>query len=126
MRQPDENHEHSTRMKRVASVIRLRPEKAEEYRALHAAVWPAVQERIRASNITNYSIFLRDGLLFAYYEYVGDDYDADMAAIRADETTQQWWKLTDPCQEPLPTAQEGEWWVEAEEIFRLDSGDEQA
>lgn len=126
MRQRDENHEHPTRMKRVASVIRLRPEKAEEYRALHAAVWPAVQERIRASNITNYSIFLRDGLLFAYYEYVGDDYDADMAAIRADEITQQWWKLTDPCQEPLPTAQEGEWWVEAEEIFRLDSGDEQA
>ncbi|WP_290863599.1 L-rhamnose mutarotase [Hamadaea sp.] len=104
----------------MASVIRLRPEKAEEYRTLHAAVWPAVQERIRASNITNYSIFLRDGLLFAYFEYVGDDYEADMAAIRADEITQQWWKLTDPCQEPLPTADPGEWWVEAEEVFRLD------
>ena len=120
MQQGYEHHDHPTRMKRVASVIRLRPEKAEEYRALHAAVWPAVQERIRASNITNYSIFLRDGLLFAYFEYVGDDYDADMAAIRADEITQQWWKLTDPCQEPLLSAGPGEWWVEAEEIFRLD------
>jgi L-rhamnose mutarotase len=115
-----ERRDHPAGMKRVASVIRLRPEKAEEYRALHAAVWPAVQERIRASNITNYSIFLRDGLLFAYFEYVGDDYDADMAAIRADEISQQWWKLTDPCQEPLPSAGPGERWVEAEEIFRLD------
>lgn len=109
-------------MKRVASVIGLRPEKAQEYLALHAAVWPEVQRRIRDSNITNYSIFLCDGLLFAYYEYVGDDYEADMAAIAADEVTQQWWKLTDPCQQPLPTAKPGQWWVEAEEVFRLAEG----
>ena len=120
MSREHERPDHANPTKRVASMIRLRPEKAKEYRALHAAVWPAVQERIRASNITNYSIFLRDGLLFAYFEYVGDDYEADMAAIRADKITQQWWRLTDPCQEPLPTADPGEWWVEAEEIFRLD------
>jgi L-rhamnose mutarotase len=109
-------------MKRIASMIGLRPEKAQEYLALHAAVWPEVQQRLRDSNITNYSIFLRDGLLFAYYEYVGEDYPADMAAIAADETTQRWWRLTDPCQQPLPTAESGQRWVEAVEVFRLEEG----
>jgi L-rhamnose mutarotase len=106
-------------MKRVASMIQLRPEKAQEYLELHADVWPSVEQRLRDSHITNYSIFLRDGMLFSYYEYVGDDYDADMAALSADESTRAWWKLTDPCQQPLPTAGPGERWVEATEVYRL-------
>jgi len=107
-------------MRRVATIIGLRPEKTQEYLELHAAVWPQVQQRLRDSNITNYSIFLRDGLLFSYYEYVGEDYEADMAAIAADETTQRWWTRTEPCQQPMPTAGPDEWWVEAEEVFRLE------
>lgn len=106
-------------MKRVASIIQLRPEKAQEYLELHADVWPSVEQRLRDSNITNYSIFLRDGVLFSYYEYVGDDFDADMAAVSADESTRAWWQLTDPCQQPLPTAGPGERWVEATEVYRL-------
>ena len=107
-------------MRRVASVIRLRPEKEAEYRALHADAWPGVLETLRAANITNYSIFLRDGMLFSYLEYAGDDYGADTARIAADETTRQWWKLTDPCQQPLDTAADGEWWAPAEELFHAD------
>ena len=107
-------------MKRVATVIRLRPEKEQEYRRLHADVWPGVLDRLTRSNIHNYSIFLRDGVLFGYYEYVGDDYDADMAAVRADPESQRWWTLTDPCQEPVPTAAADEWWAPAEELFHLD------
>jgi L-rhamnose mutarotase len=66
-------------VRRVASVIRLRPEKEAEYRGLHAHAWPGVLGTLRAAHVTNYSIFLRDGLLFSYLEYTGDDYDADMA-----------------------------------------------
>ena len=40
--------------------------------------------------------------LFAYFEYVGDDFAADMAKMAADPMTQDWWKFTDPLQEPLP------------------------
>jgi len=105
---------------RLASVIRLRPEREEEYRALHAAVWPEVLDRLRRSNVHNYSIFLRDGLLFGYMEYRGDRLTEDMAAIGQDEATQRWWKLTDPCQDPLPTRRPGEWWAPAEEVFHLD------
>lgn len=106
-------------MKRVARIVGLRPEKAEEYLELHRHVWPAVQRTLRDANVTNYSIFLRDGMLFSYFEYVGDDYEADMARIAADPETQRWWQHTDPCQQPLPTAKPGELWVEAAEIFRL-------
>ena len=75
---------------------------------------------LRAANITNYSIFLRDGMLFAYYEYVGSDYAADMARIAADPESQRWWQLTEPCQQPLPTrAEPGQVWVEATEVYRL-------
>lgn len=107
-------------MRRVSSVIRLRPEKETEYVALHAAVWPGVLEQLRQCNIRNYSIFLREGWLFSYFEYVGDDYEADMAAMAAHPETQKWWKVTDPCQERLETAAPGEQWSPMEEVFHLD------
>jgi len=107
-------------MQRHAAVVRLRPDRESEYRALHAAVWPDVQSALRRAHISNYSIFLRDGLLFSYLEYGGKDYAADMATIGADETTRRWWELTDPCQQPLDTALAGQWWAPAEELFHLD------
>ncbi|MFD3519943.1 L-rhamnose mutarotase [Streptomyces sp. NPDC058653] len=107
-------------MERHAAVVRLRPEKEAEYRALHAAAWPGVLDALKRANIGNYSIFLRDGVLFSYLEYTGDDYAADTAAIATDPTTQRWWALTDPCQQPLDTAADGELWAGAEEIFHLD------
>ncbi|WP_329542988.1 L-rhamnose mutarotase [Streptomyces sp. NBC_01220] len=106
--------------RRVASVIRLRPEQEEKYRELHRSVPQPVLDTLSRAHITSYSIFLRDHTLFAYYEYTGDDYDADMAAVAADPETQRWWTLTDPCQQPLGSAEPGERWVDAEEVFHLD------
>jgi L-rhamnose mutarotase len=103
--------------KRYAMVIRIRPERLEEYRRLHAEPWTAVLKTIHDCNIRNYSIYHKDGLLFSYFEYVGNDFGADMARMAADSATRQWWKLTDPCQEPLPTRKEGEWWATMEEMF---------
>jgi L-rhamnose mutarotase len=106
-------------MRRMGSCNRLRPEKAAEYKALHAAAWSGVLATITASNIRNYSVFLREpeNLLFAYFEYHGDDFAADARKIAADPVTQQWWALTDPCQEPFETRAEGDWWAGMEEIF---------
>ena len=106
--------------RRFASVIRLRPEREAEYRRLHAEPWEGVLAALRAGNVTNYSIFLRDGLLFSYLEYAGQDYEANMARIAAAEETRRWWQLTDPCQQPLDSAAAGEWWAPAEEVFHLD------
>jgi L-rhamnose mutarotase len=101
---------------RSGSLIRLLPEYEERYIILHKHAFPGVLARIRLSNIRNYSIFLRDGMLFSYMEYVGRDRRADMAAL-ADETTREWWKLTDPMQEPVPRRKEGEWWASMECLF---------
>jgi L-rhamnose mutarotase len=112
-------------MKRYASVIELRPEKAEEYKTLHAAVWPAVLEMIRACHLQNYSIYLRrlpDGrlFLFSYFEYTGRDFAGDMARMAADPKTQKWWAVCKPCQQPLPDRAPDEWWAAMEEVFHQD------
>ena len=107
-------------MQRYGSVIKLRPEKLAEYKELHEHVWPEVLQMIKVCNIRNYSIYYKDGFLFSYFEYLGTDFAADMKRMTADSRTQEWWKLTDPCQEPLDTRKPGEWWASMEEYFHVD------
>ncbi len=104
-------------MKRYGMVIKVRPEKFDEYMKVHAAVWPGVLEMIKKCNIRNYSIYHKDGYLFSYFEYMGEDFEADMAKMAGDATTQKWWEVCKPCQEPLATRREGEWWADTEEVF---------
>ena len=109
-------------MQRMGMVIGIAPEHVAEYKRLHAAVWPAVLARLAASNIRNYSIFLREpeNLLFGYWEYHGTDYEADMAAMAADPVTQEWWSVCMPMQQPLETRKDGEWWASVDEVFHTD------
>jgi L-rhamnose mutarotase len=109
-------------MQRMGQVIGLNAEKVAEYKRLHADVWPDVLAMISACNIRNYSIFLKEpeNLLFAYFEYHGTDFAADMARMAADKTTQEWWSVCMPCQAPLSTRAEGEWWAGMEEVFHYD------
>ena len=107
-------------MQRIGQIIGVKPEKLEEYKQYHAAVWPGILDMITQCNIRNYSIFHKDGLLFAYFEYVGDDYEADMAKMAADPLTQKWWDVMKPMQQPVANRAEGEWWANMEEVFHLD------
>ena len=107
-------------MKRYGQVIRLTPGVLNEYRRYHAAVRPEVLDTIRQCNIHNYSIYHKDGTLFAYFEYTGDNFEADMAKMAADPKTQEWWAIMKPMQDPLPTRAEGEWWASMEEVFHTD------
>ena len=107
-------------MKRFGQVIRVREEHFDKYVEYHAEVWPGVLKMIEECNIRNYSIFHKDGLLFAYFEYVGEDFDADMAKMAADPKTQEWWDIMMPMQAPLDTRAEGEWWANMEEVFHTD------
>jgi L-rhamnose mutarotase len=104
-------------MKRFGMVCTLKPERIEEYKKLHAAVWPEVLAMIKKCNLQNYSIFLKDELLFAYFEYTGDDYESDMRNMEKDPATQRWWDVCKPCMNPIQTRAEGEWWANMEEIF---------
>jgi cytidyltransferase-like protein len=102
--------------KPFGSLIRLKEEAAGPYILLHQHAFPPVLERIARSNIANYSIFLLDGMLFGFYDYLGRDYEKDMAAIGEDHATRQWWKLTEPMQEPLASRNQRDWWAAMEHV----------
>ncbi len=79
-------------MQRLGMVIGIRPEKIDEYKRLHSAVWPEVLEQLKQTHIKNYSIFLREpeNLLFGYMEYHGNDFNADISKMADDPKTQEW------------------------------------
>ena len=113
------------RIQRYGSVIGVKPEMIEKYKRLHAKPWPGVVNMIHDCNIRNYSIYLKEiehgkYYLFSYFEYIGTDFEADMAKMAADPETQEWWKETDPCQIPIPIRGEGEFWASMEEVFHSD------
>jgi L-rhamnose mutarotase len=110
----------SSQVKRFGQLIQLRPEAKEEYVRYHANVWPEVLRTIHECNIRNYSIFLGDDTLFAYFEYTGNDFEADMAKMAADPKTQEWWTIMEPMQKPIPTRASGEWWAKMQEVFHTD------
>lgn len=107
-------------MKRFGQIIGVDPENFEKYKAYHASVWPEILEMISACNISNYSIFHKNSQLFAYFEYVGNDFVADMAKMAADPKTQEWWNIMMPMQRPVENRAEGEWWANMDEVFHLD------
>ncbi|WP_306142146.1 L-rhamnose mutarotase [Roseibium sp. MMSF_3412] len=109
-------------MQRMGMMIGLEPDKVAEYKRLHADVWPGVLKMISDCNIRNYSIYLKEpeNLLFGYWEYHGEDFAADAAKMAADPETQRWWDVCMPCQIPLETRKDGEWWAMMEEVFHLD------
>jgi L-rhamnose mutarotase len=107
-------------MQRIGSVLRVDPARLGEYKRLHAAVWPEVLDMIRRCNLRNYSIYHKDGWLFSYFEYTGDDYDGDMARMAGDPKTREWWSVVGPMQRPLETRAPGEWWATMEEVFHAD------
>ena len=107
-------------MKRSGQIIGVKPDKLATYKAYHAKVWPEILDMIRQCNIRNYSIYHKDGMLFAYFEYHGADFAKDMAKMAADPKTQEWWDIMMPMQVPVSTRGEGEWWATMEEVFHTD------
>ena len=76
-------------MERVCFLLRVRPDRLDEYRARHAAVWPEMLDALRAAGWRNYSLFLRpDGLLVGYVEC--EDFTAAQAAMARTEVNDRW------------------------------------
>lgn len=109
-------------MKRFGQMVRLRPEATEEYKKIHVKIWQEIEDAIRESGIRNYSIYLKDGIMFAYFEYIGpdDEFDARMEKLANAPRMQEWWGITKAMQIPLETRAEGEWWANMEEVFHQD------
>ena len=76
-------------MERVCFLLRVRPDRLDEYRARHEAVWPEMRDALRDTGWRNYSLFLRDdGLLVGYLET--EDFEAAVAAMEATEVNARW------------------------------------
>lgn len=93
-------------VRKVGMVIKINPERIEEYLAAHADTNPGVRDLLTRYNMRNFSIFmtrLEDGNYyeFGYYEYWGNDFDGDMAKLAAEPRNIEWLKLCDPMQIPL-------------------------
>jgi L-rhamnose mutarotase len=76
-------------MQRVCFLLRVRPDRLDEYRERHRAVWPDMLEALRETGWHNYSLFLRDdGLLVGYLET--DDLEAALAGMQEREVNARW------------------------------------
>ena len=110
-------------MRRMGQVIGLQPDGLDKYRELHTDIelnWPEVLAASHAASIRNYTIFRLGDLLFASFEYHGDDYAADMAKLAANPKVQEYWGHVIPLQAPLALRQPGEHWALMEEIYHAD------
>ena len=96
---------------------RLKPEKIQEYESLHADPWPEALQTIHDCNLRNYSIFRHEDMVFSYFEYIGDDYEADMEKMAQDPVTQEWWKHTKPCFIPYSFRPDSEFYADMKQIF---------
>ncbi|ROT37651.1 DUF718-domain-containing protein [Sodiomyces alkalinus F11] len=111
--------------RRIAQIIRLKPEFVDKYKEVHAQVWPEVLKQTKECNIEDYSIFhdSETGILFATMKYVGYDYAGDMERMRENPKVREWWAMTDSFQESLvpgatsSEAGEPSWWKPLEEVF---------
>jgi L-rhamnose mutarotase len=115
----------SKSVQRYGSVIGVKEESLDKYKELHANPWPEINAKLKDVNIQNYSIYLTqfpDGnyYLFSYFEYVGDDFAADMRKMGDDPRTKEWWSHTDPMQLPLSNNKQGGHWKSMEEVYYLD------
>ena len=110
-----------TRVKRVGMVIGIKPEKIAEYKELHADSNPGVRDLLNKYHIHNLSIYLHeiDGKYyeFGYYEYTGNDFEADMAKLAAEPRNKEWLSICDPMQIPLKGYKS---WAEMEVVYRND------
>ncbi|KAI0384594.1 rhamnose mutarotase [Hypomontagnella monticulosa] len=124
---PDPETKQKT-IRRIAQIVKLKPEFIDKYKEVHAAVWPEVLQQIKVCNIQDYSIYHdpETGILFANFKYVGYDYAGDMERMRENPKVREWWAMTDGFQESLvPGAKNSEsgnppWWKELEEVFYLE------
>ena len=101
-------------MERVCFLLRVKPDRLDEYRERHRAVWPEMLNALRAAGWGNYSLFLRDdGLLVGYLET--EDFDAALAAIDATDVNARWQAEMAPFFEAGPAGG----FERLEEVFHL-------
>lgn len=106
-------------MQRVCFLLKVRPEKIDEYRRRHAAVWPEMLEALRQTGWHNYSLFLRpDGLLVGYLET--PDFERARAGMQQHPVNARWQAEMAPFFEALEGGAADTSMAPLTEVFHLD------
>jgi L-rhamnose mutarotase len=106
-------------MERVCFLLRIRPDRMEEYLQVHTEVWPEMLDALSAAGWRNYSLFLRpaDGLVVGYLET--DDFAAAQAAMAATDVNRRWQAGMAPYFQDLDGRRPDEGLVRLQEYFHL-------
>ena len=111
-------HRHSVSYalsRRSAFVLRVKPDRIDDYVEAHRAVWPEMLDALRAAGIRNYTIFRAGNEVFGYFE--SDDLARAAAYLDAQEVSTRWQDaMAELLEERVPDAGP----PPLEEIFRLD------
>ena len=100
---------------RTAFVLRVRPEKIDEYVRAHEDVWPEMLDALRGAGIRNYTIFRDDNRMFGYFE--ADDLAAAGRYLAQQDVSTRWQDaMAELLEERVPDAGP----PSLEEVFRLD------
>ncbi len=106
-------------MHRVCFLLKVRPERLDEYKVRHREVWPEMLEALRETGWRNYSLFLReDGLLVGYLET--SDFQKALAGMAAREVNHRWQRYMMDFFEGVPGTPADRQMVTLEEVFHLE------
>lgn len=106
-------------MRRVCFLLKVKPERLEEYKERHRAVWPGMLAALRDTGWHNYSLFLReDGLLVGYLETT--DFEEALAGMARAEVNARWQAEMAPFFEGLDGRAPDEGMLRLTEVFHLD------
>jgi len=105
-------------MQRVCFLLRVRPDKIEQYKKAHQNVWPEMKAALTRHGWHNYSLFLApDGLLVGYVET--PDFQKAVAGMQTEEVNARWQKAMAEFFEPLKTGAADTSLVTLEQVFHL-------
>ena len=107
-------------MQRVGFILKVKPDRMDEYKARHAAVWPEMREALTRQGWHNYSLFLRDdGTLFGYVE-VADNLAASLKGMEGEPINAKWQASMADLVDVVPGLRVDQALATLEEVFHLD------
>ena len=105
--------------RRACFTLRVKPDRLDDYRRVHAAVWPEMREALRRQGWRNYSLFLRDdGLLIGYCET--PDFAAAVRGMQDEPVNARWQTMVKDLFEELPGGAADRAMTPIGEVFHLD------
>ena len=104
---------------RICFLLRIKPDRIDEYRGRHARVWPELQTALRETGWKNYSLFVRsDGMLVGYLE--AEDFAKCCAAMKQRSVNARWQVEMKPFFDGLGNGGADDHMTPLEEVFHLD------